>query len=61
VYLAMDKLDKALDDANKAIALKPDEPDGYYRRADVYSSLNKNAEAKADEAKAAELDAKARR
>jgi tetratricopeptide (TPR) repeat protein len=56
----MDKPEKALDDANKAISMKPDEPDAYYRRADVYSAMNKEAEAKADEKKAAELDAKAR-
>ena len=53
-------VEKALEDANKAISLKPDEPDGYYRRADVYVALNKDAEAKADETKAAELEAKAR-
>ena len=41
--------------------MKPDEPDGYYRRADVYNAMNKDAEAKADEKKAEELDAKARR
>ena len=41
--------------------LKPEEPDGYFRRADVYASMNKDAEAKADEKKAEELDAKARR
>jgi hypothetical protein len=40
--------------------MKPDEPDGYYRRADVYTAMDKNAEAKADEKKAAELDAKSR-
>ena len=35
--------------------------DGYFRRADIYMDLNKDAEAKADEAKAEELDRKARR
>jgi tetratricopeptide (TPR) repeat protein len=56
----MDKPEKALEDANKAISLKPDEPDAYYRRADVYTEMKKDAEAKADEKKAEELDAKAR-
>jgi len=45
-----------LNDANKAIQLKPKEPDGYYRRADVYNDMGKTAEAKADEAMADKLD-----
>jgi tetratricopeptide (TPR) repeat protein len=62
IYLSLEKPEKALDDANKAIEMKPDEPDGYYRRADAYNAMgNKDAEAKADEKKADELDAKARR
>jgi tetratricopeptide (TPR) repeat protein len=60
VYLSMEKKQAALDDANKAIAIAPDEPDAYYRRADIYNDLGKAAEAKADEAKAEELDKKAR-
>jgi tetratricopeptide (TPR) repeat protein len=45
----------ALADANKAIELDPKEPDGYYRRSDIYNEMGKKAEAKADEAKAEQL------
>jgi tetratricopeptide (TPR) repeat protein len=61
VYLSLEKKTEALDDANKAISLAPEEPDGYFRRADIHYDMGKDAEAKADEAKAEELDKKARR
>jgi tetratricopeptide (TPR) repeat protein len=60
VYLSMERKQAALEDANKAIAMSPNEPDAYFRRADIYTELGKDAEAKADEAKAEELDKKAR-
>lgn len=60
VYLSMEKKQAALEDANKAIAISPNEPDAYFRRADIYTELGKDKEAQADEAKAEELDKKAR-
>ena len=58
IYLSLEKEDKALEDANKAIELAPNESDGYYRRADIYNQMGKEAEAKADEAKAEQLDSR---
>ena len=59
--MSLEKNDKALEDANKAIEIAPKESDGYFRRADIYSQMGKNAEAKADEDKADELDRQASR
>jgi tetratricopeptide (TPR) repeat protein len=53
VYMSLEKKNEALEDASK-------EPDGYYRRSDIYYEMGKDAEGKADEAKADELDKKAR-
>ena len=61
MYLSLDKKESALNDANKAIELAPEESDGYYRRADIYNEMGKEKEAKADEEKADELDRKASR
>ena len=46
-YYRLGKSDEALSDFNKAIELEPNEPDGYYRRSDIYREMNKDAEAKA--------------
>ena len=43
-----------------AIALAPNDSDAYFRRADIYNEMGKESEAKADEAKADELDKKSR-
>jgi tetratricopeptide (TPR) repeat protein len=58
--MSLEKSNEALADANKAIELDPKEPDGYFRRADIYNEMGKSEEAKADEAKADELDKAAR-
>ena len=37
--ISLEKMSEALADANKAIELDPKEPDGYFRRADIYNEM----------------------
>jgi len=56
INMGREKWDEAMADANTAIAKEPKSADAYYLRSDIYSDMGKDAESKADDAKARALD-----
>lgn len=54
-HASLGESQKALNDLTKAIELRPDHPNNYKARALVYRALGKDAAAKADDLKAAQL------
>ena len=57
-YLKSGQLDKALEDANKALTLNPNYPFAYNTRAAVYQQMGQAAKGQADLAKAIQLQGK---
>lgn len=60
INLKWGKVDEALADYTKAIAVAPDNPEGYYCRARLYGYLGDTQTQQADERRARELDVQSR-